>query len=76
MSVVFQNMDFGKDTDHFEYLFVNDFGNLDDLTLRSFMQHVSAPIRTDPVYGISDDDLTPVEASDHLLLPPDLPLIA
>ena len=32
MSVVFQNMDFGNDNDNTEYLFVNDFGNLDDST--------------------------------------------
>ena len=56
MSVVFQNMDFGMDNDNSEYLFVNDFGNLDDLTLERFMQGVAEPIRTSPVYDVSDDD--------------------
>ena len=75
MSVVFQNMDFGNDNDNLEYLFVNDFGNLDDLTLANFMKLVSAPIRTSPVYDVSDDDVAPTQAPDHLLLPSDLPLI-
>ena len=62
MSVVFQNMDFGMDNDNSEYLFVNDFGNLDDLTLERFMQGVADPIRTSPVYDVSDDDVAPVQA--------------
>ena len=70
MSVVFQNMDFGNDTDNLEYHFVNDFGDIDDLTLASFMQHVSAPICTSLVYDVSNDDVAPVQAPDHLLLPP------
>ena len=50
MSVVFQSMEFGNDNDNLEYLFVNDFGILDDLTLANFMQLVSVPIHTSPVY--------------------------
>ena len=46
MSVVFQTMDFGIDNDNSEYLFVNDFGNLDELTLERVMQGVAEPIRT------------------------------
>ena len=57
MSVVFQNMDFGMDNDNSEYLFVNDFGNLDELTLKTFMKGVAEPIRTSPVYDVSDDDV-------------------
>ena len=75
MSVVFQNMDFDNDNDNLEYLFVNDFGNLDDLILVNFMKLVSAPIRTSPVYDVSDDDVAPAQAPDHLLLRSDLPLI-
>jgi hypothetical protein len=75
MSVVFENMVSGNDNDNLEYLFVNDFGNLNNLTLASFMQHVSVPIHTSPVNVVSDDDVAPVQAPDHLLLPPDLPLI-
>ena len=48
MSVVFQNMDFGNDNDNMKYLFVNDFGNLDDLTLARLMTMVAEPIRTSP----------------------------
>ena len=70
MSVVFQNMEFGNDTDNLEYHFVNDFGDIDDLTLASFMQHVSAPIQTSSVYDVSDDNVAPIQDSDHLLLPP------
>ena len=70
MSVVFQNMNFGNDNDNMKYLFVNDFGNLDDLTLARFMTMVSEPIRTSPAYDVSDDDVAPVQAPDHLLLPP------
>ena len=56
-------MDFGNDTDNFEYLFVNDFGNLDAaLTLESFMLHVFPLIRPSPAYDVSDDDLAPVQA--------------
>ena len=69
MSVVFQSMEFGNDNDNLEYLFVNDFGNLDDLTLANFMQLVSVPIRTSPVYDVSDNNVAPVQAPDHLLLP-------
>ena len=75
MSVVFQNMDFDKEKDNHEYLFVNDFGDLDDLTLEKFMKNVAVPIRTSPVYDVSDDDVAPVQAPDHLLLSPVLPLI-
>jgi hypothetical protein len=75
MSVVFQNMDFDKDKDNLEYLFVNDFGDLDEPTLAKFMIHVAVPIRTSPVYDVSDDEVAPVQAPDHLVLPPDLPLI-
>jgi hypothetical protein len=76
MSVVFQNMDFGNDNDNTEYLFVNDFGNLDDLTLARFMRMVAEPIRTSPVYDVSDDDVAPVQAPNHMFLPPDDPPIA
>ena len=75
MSVVFQNMDFGNDSDSMEYLFVNDFGNLDDLTLARVMTMVAKPIRTSPVYNVRDGDVAPVQAPDHLLLPPDAPPI-
>jgi hypothetical protein len=70
MNVVFQNMKFGNNNDNLEYLFVNDFGNLDDLTLAKFMKFVSVPICASPVYDVSDDDVAPVKAPDHLLLPP------
>ena len=76
MSVVFQNMDFGNDNDNMEYRFVNNFGNLDDLTLARFMTMVMEPIRMSPVYDVRDDDVVPVQALDHLLLPPDAPPIA
>jgi hypothetical protein len=76
MSVVFQNMDFGNDNDNTEYLIVNDFGNLDDLTLARFMRIVAEPIRTSPVYNVIDDDVAPVQAPNHLFLPPDAPPIA
>ena len=76
MSVVFQNMDFGADNDNMEYLFVNDFGNLDDLTLERFMRGVSEPIRTSPLYDVSDDDVAPVQAPNQMFLPPDEPPIA
>ena len=46
MSVAFQNIEFGKDDCNLEYLFVNDFGELYDLTLANFMKFVPAPIRT------------------------------
>ena len=69
MSVVFQNMDFRNDNDNTEYLFVNDFGNLDDLTLARFMTMVAEPIRTSPVYDVSDDDVAPVQGPGHLLIP-------
>jgi hypothetical protein len=69
MSVVFQNMGFGMNNDNYEYLFVNDFSDLDHLTLKRFMQHVPVPISTCPVYDINDDDLPLVQASDHLFLP-------
>ena len=39
------------------------------------MKNVAVPIRTSPVYDVSDDDVAPVQAPDHLVLPPDLPLI-
>jgi hypothetical protein len=39
------------------------------------MQYVPVTIRTSPVYDISDDDLPPVQDPNHLLNPPDLPLI-
>jgi hypothetical protein len=39
------------------------------------MKFVSEPICTSPVYDVSDDDVAPVQAPDHLVLPPDLPLI-
>jgi hypothetical protein len=70
MSVVFQNIKFDNDNDNLEYLFVNDFGNLDDLTLANFMKFLPAPICTSPVYDVSDDDVAPVQAPDHLSLPP------
>jgi hypothetical protein len=70
MSFVFQNMEFSNDVDILEYLFVNDFGNLDDLTLANFMKFVPAPIHTSLVYDVSDDDVAPVQAPDHLALPP------
>ena len=76
MSVVFQNMDFGNDNDSMEYLFVNDFGNLDDLTLARFMRMVAEPIRTSPVYDVSNDDVAPVQAPNHMFLPSDDPPIA
>jgi hypothetical protein len=38
MSVVFQNMEFGNDNGNLEYLFVNDFKDMDDLTLANFMK--------------------------------------
>jgi hypothetical protein len=75
MSVVFQNMEFDNDKDTLEYLFVNDFGDLDDLTLVKFMKFLPAFICTSPVYDVSDDDVAPVHAPDHLALPPNLPLI-
>ena len=75
MSVVFQNMDFGMDNDNSEYLFVNDFGNLDELTLERFMQGVAEPLRTSPVYDVSDDDVAPVQAANQMFLPPDDPPI-
>jgi hypothetical protein len=75
MSIVYQNIEFDTDKDNLEYLFVNDFGDLDDLTLSNFMKFVPAPIRTSPVYDDSEDDMAPVQALDHLAHPPDLPLI-
>ena len=69
-------MDFGNDNDNMEYLFVNDFGNMDELTMARFMTMVSEPIRTSPEYDVSDGDVAPVQAPDHLLLPPDAPPIA
>ena len=76
MSVVFKNMDFGTDNDNTEYMFVNDFGNLDDLTLERFMRMVAEPIRTSPVYDVSDDDVAPVQAPNHTFLPSDDPPIS
>ena len=76
MSVVFQNMDFGNDNVSLEYLFVIGFENLDELTLVRFMTMVSEPIRTSPVYDVSDDDVAPVQAPDHLLLPLTHPLMS
>ena len=70
MSVVFQNIEFDNDIDNLEYLFVNDFGDLDDLTLAKFMKNVAVPIRTSPVYDVSDDNVALVQAADHLALPP------
>ena len=66
-------MDFGMDNDNSEYLFVNDFGNLDELTLERFMQGVAEPIRTSPVYDVSDDGVAPVQAANQMFLPPDDP---
>ena len=40
------------------------------------MTMISEPIRTISVYDVSDDDVAPVQAPDHLLLPPDAPPIA
>jgi hypothetical protein len=70
MSVVFQNVEFDKDDVNLEYLIVNDFEDLDDLTLANFMKFVPEPIRINPVYDVSDDDIEPVQAPDHLALPP------
>jgi hypothetical protein len=75
MSVVFQNMEFGNDNGNLEYLFVKNFGDMNDLTLANFMKFVPASICTSPVYDVSDDDVAPVQALDHLALPPNLPLI-
>ena len=63
------------DNDNSEYLFVNDFGNLDELTMETFMQGVAEPIRTSPVYDVSDDDVAPVQAPNQMFLPPDDPPI-
>ena len=57
------------DNDNSEYLFVNDFGHLDELTLERFMQGVAEPIRTSPVYDVSDDDVAPVQAANQMFLP-------
>ena len=39
------------------------------------MKGVAEPIRTDPVYDVSDDDVAPVQAVNHMFLPPDDPPI-
>jgi hypothetical protein len=52
MSVVFQNMDVDKDADKLEYLFVNDFRDLDELTLANFLKLVPDLICTSPVYDV------------------------
>jgi hypothetical protein len=68
-------MEFGNEYGNLEYLFVNDFGELDDLTLANLMKFVPEPICTSSVYDVSDDHVAPVQAPDHMALPPDLPLI-
>ena len=37
------------------------------------MQGVAEPIRTSPVYDVSDDDVAPVQSANQMFPPPDEP---